>query len=154
MRALLARVVSRRVRALETALDVQRAQTLTWRGYYTSMEKRRNLLLDHLRHAVEGRHDAVRARTAARAQAARYRLAYLSAAKRATLRRLTIAVLRAGLAAAPPEPPSYGALDAWPAQTAQTVEVWRRRALTAEANCARYEDRLAILEGRPVVVAR
>jgi hypothetical protein len=162
---LLARLVSRRVRELETQLDVQRAQTLTWHQYHAQMENKRNRVLRHLRHALEGRDDArvnrdavtelwsdaVRLLNAARAETARYRLAYLSAAKRASGRRLSIAVLRAGLASGPVEPRTYGLADIW---VAEPVEVWRRRALAAEANCARYEDRLAALEDRPVVVAR
>lgn len=56
---LLARLVSRRVRALETTLDVQRAQTMLWHHNFQRMESKRDVVIRHLQHALDARDTAM-----------------------------------------------------------------------------------------------
>ena len=145
---LLARIVSRRVRQLEAALDAQRAQTLTWHAHWRRVDAAQQATVRDLGTVGDD---------LARARADRDRLgldlADCRAAKaRVTAERDAARRLADRLNARTADPDTRYPVNSAPYEDALTVA--QRRAALAEANCVRLENQLAAAEGRPAAVVR
>lgn len=143
--SLFARVVSRRVRALEAALDSQRAQTLAWHSLCDAASNRsiratkeRQEALDDLAKARADHGRLVKELDQCWVVRARIATERSKALREADLLRDKVAVPDVRY---PLETPAY--------EDALTVAL--RRARQAEANCLRLENHLAVCQGRPVV---
>lgn len=142
---LLARIVSRRVRALETTLDAQRAQTLTWRTHHKQAQQATIGLADHYQAALDNaaaarvEHDRL-ATVLADCEASKARIA---GERNAALRELKL-LRNEALVADVRYPIDRAAYE-------DALTVAQRRARAAEDNCLRLENQLAGLEGRPLV---
>ena len=144
---LLARIVSRRVRRLEAALDTQRAQTLAWHTLHAQVQQartrdaeRHQAKLDELAKACA---ENVRlAKELNDCWAVRVRMATErnAALREADLLRDKVAV-----------PDVRYPMETAPYQDALTAAL--RRLRLAEDNCLRLENQLAVYQDRPVIGA-